>query len=102
MQKLFEYNINLTRFDTIWNIILDEAAFILSGLITYVYEGELINITCIVEGGLRVEPPEQIFWYHDGEVKFEYWLRNVLINLLFHSKEYKIAIISFIIVFEWR
>lgn len=35
---------------------------------TYVQEGDLINITCIVEGGTRMEPPDQIFWYHKGEV----------------------------------
>ena len=37
---------------------------------TYVEEGALINITCIVEGKTRIEPPDQIFWYHKGEVIF--------------------------------
>ena len=47
-----------------------ESASIVSGQMTYVQEGDLINITCIVEGGTRTEPPDQIFWYHKGEVKF--------------------------------
>ena len=47
-----------------------ESASIVSGQMTYVQEGDLINITCIVEGGTRTEPPDQIFWYHKGEVNF--------------------------------
>ena len=47
---------------------LEESAYIVSGQMTYVQEGDLINITCIVEGGTRSEPPDQLFWYHKGEV----------------------------------
>ena len=54
---------------------------------TYVNEGELINITCIVEGGARVEPPENIFWYRNGEVISAKLLSNmftIFTGIIFH------------------
>ena len=56
-------------FISIYFNCLAEAAYILGGLVTFVKEGDLINITCIVDGGARIEPPEQLFWYHQGKVE---------------------------------
>ena len=58
-------------------LISDERAYIVSGQVTYVNEGDLLNITCIVEGGVRVEPPANIFWYHRGEVSSKNKLSNM-------------------------
>ena len=61
---------NVLKIRNVLTTFSGESASIVSGQMTYVQEGDLINITCIVEGGTRTEPPDQIFWYHKGEVYF--------------------------------